>query len=208
MIQNKAGATSLYIEWADARLDIMATALLAPAEVKIALSGRAVFVDSSIVDNTYMEIPHSLFYKPPEIRVRSLRRYLATTFAGAGALPVFIIARCLLAGNRPLPDFGLPLYGEGGDGKTSLLLLQANAFRGFYASASNAIFQNPGEFRIAGINLMTKQVVGIDEMSMSRDLADEVSKSVISGGPARRFGPSMQKRLRKCAVSMSLEMAL
>ena len=60
LLQNMTGLMSLYIDWADAMLDITASKFRAFAEVKIAMSGRKFFVDSAFCGNNYREIPHSI----------------------------------------------------------------------------------------------------------------------------------------------------
>ena len=49
LLQKKTGVMPIYIEWAIARLGIMASAFLAFGAVKIDMFGRTFFVDDAIV---------------------------------------------------------------------------------------------------------------------------------------------------------------
>ena len=145
--------------------------------------GAKLFIPCDIVDQCYRKIPRSLCYAAPDRSIRRLQRFLTTSFAGTGALPLFISACALVAGNRPLPDIILALHGSGGDGKTLILMLLKNAFGDLYGGAPNSIFQKQEEFRIQAINIKNKQVVGMDEMNKNLNIEEDVLKSVLSGSP-------------------------
>ena len=62
-------------------------------------------------------------------------------------------------------------------------MMLKNVFGDLYGAAPNAIFQKPEEFRIQGINIRNKQVIGMDEMNRGMNIEEDVLKSVLSGSP-------------------------
>lgn len=134
-------------------------------------------------NNCYFHIPCSLAYKPSDVNVRRVRRFLATTFAShpaARLIDLSMEALCLYG--IAMPHKIVILCGPGGDGKSLRSMLRANVFGTGHKFMSPQALQKEDEFRVQGCHFGNAKVVTIQECKGGVPMVEDVFKLFVDGG--------------------------